>query len=88
MWRFYEGHQMNNTNTGGAAFPMHWSTKEANINVVLENRGMTLRDYFASKAMQGIIASEKPGDEEFATPEMYARDAYKYADAMLKARQT
>jgi hypothetical protein len=47
---------------------------------------MTLRDYFAAKAMQAIIASEQLGDEEFVTPEMYARDAYKYADAMLKAR--
>jgi hypothetical protein len=48
---------------------------------------MTLRDYFAAKAMQGIIASEQPGDEEFATLEMCAHDAYKYADAMLKARE-
>jgi hypothetical protein len=66
--------------TGGSAFPSHGSMGE------VAHEGMTLRDYFAAKAMQGIIASEQPGDEEFATPEMYARDAYKYADAMLKAR--
>jgi hypothetical protein len=65
--------------TGGPAFP---STHPHG-----QDEGMTLRDYFAAKAMQGIIASEQPGDEEFVTPEMYARDAYQYADAMLKARQ-
>lgn len=46
--------------TGGQAFPMHWSTKEANINVVLEQRGMTLRDYFATHSVQpgmGELAS-------------------------------
>lgn len=71
---------MNNKPTGGPAFAV---AELANVKW----EGMTLRDYFAAKAMQGIIASEKPGDEEFATPEMYARDAYKYADAMLKARE-
>jgi hypothetical protein len=53
----------------------------------IKERGMTLRDYFAAKALQGIIASERLGDEEFATADMYARDAYRYADAMLKARE-
>jgi hypothetical protein len=70
------------SNTNDRAFPstFHngWGEPE---------KGMTLRDYFAAKAMQGIIASEQPGDEEFATLEMCARDAYKYADAMLKARE-
>jgi hypothetical protein len=73
------------TNTGGPAFPQHGFDNIAER--FTSQGGMTLRDYFAAKAMQGIIASEKLGDEEFATPEMYARDAYKYADAMLKARQ-
>ena len=45
--------------------------------------GITLRDYFAAKAMQGIIAS-------FPTslpPSVTASEAaYQYADAMLKAR--
>jgi hypothetical protein len=71
---------MNDKNTGGPAFAV---AELANIKW----EGMTLRDYFAAKAMQGIIASEQPGDEEFATLEMCARDAYKYADSMLKARE-
>ena len=75
---------MSNTNTGGPAFPHEYFDKQLNQGRVMH--GMTLRDYFAAKAMQGIIASEQPGDENFATLEMYARDAYKYADAMLKAR--
>ena len=46
--------------------------------------GMTLRDYFAAKAMQSIRA-----DESFALrhdPEQVADRAYEQADAMLKAR--
>ena len=41
--------------------------------------GMTLRDYFAAKAMQGILF-EGLGDRETA------ESAYGLADAMLKAR--
>ena len=45
-------------------------------------QGMTLRDYFAAKAMQALIliSSETPHD-------YVAIDAYSYADAMLKARE-
>jgi hypothetical protein len=42
---------------------------------------MSLRDYFAAKAMQGLIERydcELPGD--------IAAEAYDYADAMLEAR--
>lgn len=44
--------------------------------------GMTLRDYFASKAMGALL-----GDGSEFTPEWLARDAYDIADAMLKARE-
>jgi hypothetical protein len=52
--------------------------------------GMTLRDYFAAKALQGLLADPEPfdlcdGDETIA--DTYAREAYGYADAMLKARE-
>jgi hypothetical protein len=43
---------------------------------------MTLRDYFAAKAMQGLLAGTKTGS---AT--VLATDSYKMADAMLKARE-
>lgn len=47
-------------------------------------RGMTLRDYFAAQAMQGLIASndEGAGDRLDDIPKY----AYDIADAMLKAR--
>jgi hypothetical protein len=42
-----------------------------------------LRDYFAAKAMQGLLACPM---QPQSGPDMYARDAYALADAMLKAR--
>ena len=47
-------------------------------------KGMTLRDYFAAKAMQGFMAN-KSNPMHFQ-PEDDASWAYKIADAMLKAR--
>ena len=47
--------------------------------------GMTLRDYFAAKAMQGLI---ERGFTEFGNKaSSYANLAYEYADAMMKARE-
>jgi hypothetical protein len=43
--------------------------------------GMTLRDYFAAKAMQGLLASEVN-----ASLQVFAKQAYAVADAMLEAR--
>jgi hypothetical protein len=48
-------------------------------------KGMTLRDYFAAKAMQAIIGRE---DNRFTTTlEFVGGKAYQYADAMMKARE-
>ena len=50
--------------------------------------GMTLRDYFAAKAMEGIYASNTEHDHEDAHIfDAVAEAAYKQADAMLKARK-
>jgi hypothetical protein len=46
---------------------------------------MTLRDYFAAKAMQGFISD--PDWRVDMMPEETARAAYHQADAMLKARE-
>jgi hypothetical protein len=64
------------------AFP----TKTYNRNIMqFEDReGMTLRDYFAAKAMQGIVSKEK---SHVSWVDEYAKNAYKMADAMLKARE-
>lgn len=46
--------------------------------------GMSLRDYFAAKALQGMLAcAQQPQSGPFE----YALDAYKVADAMMKARE-
>jgi hypothetical protein len=45
--------------------------------------GMDLRDYFAAKAMQSIIIYEE-GDFDL---ELLARESYRMADAMMKARE-
>ena len=50
--------------------------------------GMTLRDYFAAKAMQGAIAHGlfNADKANVGYAEYIANIAYVYADAMLKAR--
>lgn len=76
-------------NTGGPAFPVVYDDEKADVRHVYG--GMTLRDYFAAKAMQGMVTTtEKFNMEEgrkATSPEDFARLAYLYADAMLKARQ-
>ena len=46
--------------------------------------GMSLRDYFAAKAMQGLAANPEAWD---MTDEKVAVWAYNAADAMLAARE-
>jgi hypothetical protein len=67
---------MNNTNTGGPAFP-----NEGGPAFPWNENGMTPRDYFAAKAMQAIVSN---GDVD---PQKISQAAYAVADAMLKARQ-
>ncbi len=82
---------MNNDN-GGPAFPVAEVYDERGGNYTqYGSEGMTLRDYFAAKAMQGIIASGnlhsvRSLEEENAMIEMVAIAAHRYADAMLKER--
>ena len=45
-------------------------------------QGMTLRDYFAAKAMQAMVSVP----EVDMSHDSYAQWAYRQADAMLKAR--
>ena len=58
--------------------------------------GMTLRDYFAAKAMQGFfnnidlykaISKAYNCTSDESTYKSIAKEAYKIADAMLKARE-
>jgi hypothetical protein len=64
---------------GGPAFPH----RELNSDGQYEfSPGVSLRDWFAGLAMQGLLVH----DDEGVISES-ARDAYRYADAMLKARE-
>jgi hypothetical protein len=47
----------------------------------------SLRDYFAAKAMQGILAGAHPIVKETEPLPTVARVAYAQADAMLRARE-
>jgi hypothetical protein len=48
---------------------------------------MTLRDYFAAKAMQGLFASDTSDWNQEGEWGERARTAYEMADAMMKARE-
>ena len=48
--------------------------------------GMTLRDYFAAKAMQGMLAGLLAYGRDIVWSHI-AEDAYKQADEMMKARE-
>jgi len=58
------------------AFPaMHYDLAD-------NEHGLTMRDYFAAKVLQGLLASglDQPNFE-------FARKSYEMADAMLEARE-
>lgn len=59
-----------------SAFP-----KTPFIEIGTPQNGMTLRDYFAAKAMQGLLASEVN-----APLKTFAKQAYAMADAMMEVR--
>ena len=75
-------------NTGGPAFPQPTAS-------TLSWQGMTLRDYFAAKAMNGLLETAidwfpTGRDADESSLEIFkdlARDSCAIADAMLKARE-
>ncbi|AFH95158.1 hypothetical protein [Providencia stuartii] len=75
--------------TGGAAFP---ASGHPDMQFVAQE-GMSLRDYFAAKAMQGDWASQ--GEDCGYYPPLCSDELllsaaelyYRMADAMLKARE-
>ena len=73
---------MSEIKDGWPAFPVHRDYEAF-------NPAMSLRDYFAAKAMQmhGEMLSDMDIDGEEAWDEYVAKRAYKTADAMLKARE-
>jgi len=79
---------------GGPAFPTDYHAECSECKSVVygatSHGGMTLRDYFAGKALQGMMAY--PGQEgngsyhSNSTPDTTAKTAYAMADAMIAAR--
>jgi len=65
--------------TGGAAFP--WTADREDRG---DMPGMTLRDYFAAKAMHGMTCDFWPDDAD--RRERISRIAYAMADAMIMER--
>lgn len=85
---------MNEINDGGAAFPL---SRTSSISKNYE--GMSMRDYFAAKAMQGMLAvpdDQRYGDRADKTLSIeewqqwcvtgVVEHAYRVADAMLRVR--
>ncbi|HEB4091802.1 TPA: hypothetical protein RZ058_002690 [Enterobacter cloacae] len=77
--------------TGGQAFPkQQWEYDGQNNVLQYQEEGMTLRDYFAAKAMQAVVrrydGHSFGGGPDSPQYKELADDAYFIADAMLKAR--
>ena len=72
---------------GGPVFPREGGRKFVvgnDVRVTTSHDGMTLRDYFAAKAMQAYLTL----DAELSWPlAVHADSAYKVADAMLEERE-
>ena len=64
---------------GGTAFPV--------VGGILVRHGMSLRDYFAAHALQGMLASYAGVQTRLPVADSFAQEAYKHADAMLQARE-
>jgi hypothetical protein len=78
---------MSTKDDGGHVFPQSkvWNAARAEYEETDQHPGMTLRDYFAAKAMQALLY-ESIKIEGDATTHRIARDGYRLADAMLIAR--
>jgi predicted DNA-binding transcriptional regulator AlpA len=83
----FDGAHESDINEGGPAFPVcpaKWDTMY---------HGISIRDYFAAKAMQAFISAypcQAIDREDGGTPiddDSIAEDAYDVADAMLRARE-
>lgn len=68
---------MNASHDGGPAFP-YWNCAENTT------RGMTLRDWFAGMALQGMLANP---DFNGASDASVAGFAFRQADAMIEGRE-
>ncbi|RIQ51025.1 hypothetical protein [Bordetella avium] len=76
---------MTKINDGGPAFPFAEQDTTHSISP-----GMTLRDYFAAKALPVVASASHTANSDYLNVRHYdsaAEDAYAMADAMLAARE-
>jgi len=80
---------MSNQDDGGPAFPSHLARTVVDADGKYDMKspwgGMSLRDYFAGKALEGISGAKPP--RITYEVEVCAGIAYELADAMLEARK-
>ena len=74
---------MSTINDGGSVFPLPEDQSEKQNFVT---KGMKLRDYFASAAMQGLLASYSADAEIDGLEPRIASQSYDMADAMIAER--
>jgi len=72
----------NQINDGGPAFARD-SHMDKQIGLYVQQQGMSLRDYFAAAALQGILAR----GQSLLSKKCEVLEAFKYSDEMLKARE-
>ena len=86
--------EQNKIDDGGPAFPSmgietdllsHGEKPYSHTYSFDEASGMSLRDYFAAKAMNGLLAAEHDDNER--SVKAIVQISYAIADAMLKARK-
>ena len=69
------------------AFPTEINTEHFSHPSTIYKTGMTLRDYFAAKAMQGMLANPKLEKQILLAGQSWIEEsAWAVADAMLKTR--
>lgn len=78
---------------GGRAFPLAGGVHAG--GAIKTETGMSLRDYFAAKAMNALLASPHArdmsimlGDDPVKVATVITKRAYSYADAMLAERDS
>ena len=74
---------MSDTKDGGPAFPRALSLIPSNGEIVWDQLGMSLRDYFAGQFLATIIISDPAGTDG----SRIAKNCYAMADAMLAERE-
>ena len=73
---------MSTNDKSGPAFPVHPDmVRQLGCIPSASDAGMSLRDYFAAAALQGLISAEALRGKDAV------KAAYTYADFMLEARQ-